>query len=83
MTSAVALALGVEVGAAFAAAHGQGGQGVFEGLFKGQEFQHRRGHRGVEAQAALVRANGHAVLDAVAAVDAHLALVVDASRRGN
>ena len=71
-----ALALGVEVGAALAAAHGQGGQRVLEGLLECQELQHRQVHRGVEAQAALVGANGHAVLDAIAAVDLHGAVVV-------
>ncbi|MNT16822.1 hypothetical protein D3C72_1519430 [compost metagenome] len=71
-----ALALGVEIGAALAAAHGQGGQRVLEGLFKRQELEHRQVDRGVKAQAALVGADGHAVLDAVAAVDLHLAMVV-------
>ena len=36
----VALAFGVKVRAALAAAHGQRGQGVLEDLFKGQELQH-------------------------------------------
>ncbi len=39
----VALALGVEVGAALAAAHGQGGQRVLEGLLEGQELQDATG----------------------------------------
>ena len=71
-----ALAFGVKVGTAFAAAHRQRGQGVFEGLFKRQELQHRQVDRGVETDAALVRADGHAVLNAVAPVDLHLAMVV-------
>ena len=35
----VALAVGVEVGAALAAAHGQGGQAVLEGLLEAEELQ--------------------------------------------
>ena len=35
---AVGFAFGIEIGTALAAAHGQGGQGVFENLFKTQEF---------------------------------------------
>ena len=77
-----ALALGVEVGAALAAAHGQRGQRVLEGLLEGEELQDRQVHRGVEAHAALVGADGRAVLDAVAAVDLHLAVVVHPGRRG-
>ncbi|MPM53074.1 hypothetical protein SDC9_99838 [bioreactor metagenome] len=71
-----ALALGVEVRAALAAAHGQRGQRVLEGLFESQELQHRQVHRGVEAQAALEWTDGHAVLDAEAAVDLNVAMVV-------
>ena len=71
-----ALALGVKVRAALAAAHGQRGQCVLEGLLKRQELEHREVDRGVKAQAALVGANGHAVLDAVAAVDLHGSVVV-------
>ncbi|MNZ82402.1 hypothetical protein D3C78_1010990 [compost metagenome] len=73
----VALALGVEVRAALAAAHGQRGEGVLEYLFEGQELEHTQVYRGVETQAALVGADGTAHLDAVAAVDLNLALVID------
>ena len=54
----IALALGVEVGASLAAAHGQGGEGVLENLFKAQELQNAEVHAGVEAEAALVRPDG-------------------------
>jgi hypothetical protein len=50
---------------------------VLEGLLEGQELEHRQRDRGVETDAALVGADRHAVLDAVAAVDLHLAVVVD------
>jgi len=73
---ALALALGVEVRAALAAAHGQGGQRVLEGLLEGQELQDRQVHRGVEAHAALERADGRAVLHAEGAVDVGAAAVV-------
>ncbi|SPC23247.1 conserved hypothetical protein [Cupriavidus oxalaticus] len=72
----VGLALGIEVGAALAAAHGQRGQRVLEGLLEAQELQHRQIHGRVKAHAALVRADGRAVLDAEGAVDLHLVAVV-------
>src|SRR5699024_2079295 len=72
----VALALGVKVRAALAAAHGQGGQAVLEDLLETQELQDALVDRGVEAQAALVGADGAVELNAVAAVDLHLALIV-------
>ena len=73
----VALAMGVKVRAAFAAAHGQGGQAVLEGLLKAQELQDALVDRGMEAQAALVGADGAVELDAVAAVHLDLALIID------
>ncbi len=73
----VGLALGVEVGAALAAAHGKGREGVLENLLEAEELQHAEGDRGVEAQAALVGPDGGVELDAVAAVDLDLAGVVD------
>ena len=74
---AVGLALGVEVGAALAAAHGERGERVLEDLLEAQELEHANGDGGVEAQAALVGADGGVELHAVAAVDLDLALVVD------
>ncbi len=73
----IALATGSEVRAALAAAHGQRGEGVLERLLEAQELQDRKVHRGVEAQTALVGANGAVELHAVADVHLHLALVVD------
>jgi hypothetical protein len=73
---AVALALGVEVRPALAGAHRQAGQAVLEGLLEREELEHALRHRRVEPQAALVRADAVRVLDAVAAVDLDLALVV-------
>ena len=73
----VGLALRVEVGAALAAAHGQGGQGVLEDLLKAQELQHAKRYRGVEAQTALVGADGRVVFNAETAVDLNLTGVVD------
>ena len=73
----VALALGVKVRAALAAAHGQRGQGVLEGLLEGEEFQHPQVDRGVEAQATFVRADGAVHLDTEAAIDLDLALIIN------
>ena len=72
-----AAALRIEVGAALAAAHWQGGQGILEGLLESQELEDREVDRRVEADAAFVRADGRGVLDAVAAIDLDLAMVVD------
>ena len=73
---AVGLALGVEVGAALAAAHGQGGEGILEDLLKAQEFDDGQVHVVTEAQAALVGADGGVELDTIATVDLDLALIV-------
>ena len=69
--------MGVEVRAALAAAHGQGGQAVLEGLLEAEELQDALIDRRMEAQAALVGADGAVELDAVAAVHLNLALIID------
>src|SRR5690606_18578713 len=71
----VGLALWVEVGAALGAAHGQGGEGILEGLLEGQELEDGLVHRGVKTHAALEGADGRIVLDAERAVGANIALV--------
>src|SRR5690606_24866430 len=71
-----ALALGIEIRTALAAAHGQRGERVLQGLFEGQELKDRQVHRRVKADAALVGADGGVVLNAIAAVDPHFALIV-------
>ena len=71
-----ALALGVKVGSALAAAHRQAGEGVFEDLFKAQELDDGHIHAGMEAQAALGGADGGAELHPVAAVDLYSALII-------
>ena len=71
-----AFALRVKVGAALAATHGQRGQCVLEGLLEGQELQDRKVHRRVKADAALIGADGRRMLDPVAAIDLHFAMVV-------
>ena len=74
MTSRVGFALGVEVAAALAAADGQAGEAVLEDLLEAEELDDAEVHRGMEAQAALVGADGAVELHAVAAVDVHVAL---------
>lgn len=73
----VALALRVEVGTAFAAAHRERGEGVLEDLFEAEEFEDAEVDARVEAEAALVRSDGAVEFDAVGAVDLHITLVVD------
>ena len=72
----VRLACGIEVAAALAAAHGQPGERVLEGLLEGEEFHDRKVDIGLEAQPALVGADGIVELHAEAAVDMPHALVV-------
>ena len=73
---AVGAALRVEVGAALAAADRQAGQGVFEDLLEAEELNDAQVHARVEAQPALVGAERGVELDAEAAVDAHIVVVV-------
>ena len=70
-------ALGVEVGAALAAADREAGEGVLEALLEGEEAEGVLVDRGVEAEAALVGAEGVVVLDAPGGVGADDAVVVD------
>ena len=72
----IGLALGVEVRAALAAAHGQAGQGVLEDLLKAEELDDGEVDGGMEAQATLVGAESGVELDAEAAVHVDVALVV-------
>ena len=64
----VGLAGGIEVAAALAAADGQAGQAVFEGLLKAQELDDAGVDVLLEPQAALVGADGAVELAAVADV---------------
>ena len=72
----VALAAGVEVGAALGAADGQAGHGVLKHLLEAQELDDGQVDGGVEADAALVGAQGAVVLHAVATVDLPHVVVV-------
>ena len=72
----VALAPGIEVRTAGGAADGKARQGVLIGLLKAQELHHRGVHRGMEAQSALVGADGAVELHPVAVVRMSHALVI-------
>lgn len=72
----IALALGVEVRTALAAAHGERGEAVLEDLLEAQELNDGRRHGRVESETALVRSDGGVELHSEAAVDLHLAVVV-------
>ena len=72
----VALAAGIKVRAALGAADGQAGQGILVHLLKAQELDDGQVDGGMEPQAALVGAQGAVELDAVAAVDLIVALVI-------
>ncbi|EKD36946.1 MAG: hypothetical protein ACD_75C01314G0001 [uncultured bacterium] len=72
----IRFALGIEIGTALAAAHGERRQRILEHLLKRQEFNDPEIHRGMETQAALVRAKHAAHPHAKAPVDMNLALIV-------
>ena len=72
----VGFALGVEIGAALAAAHRETGEGVLEDLLEAEELDDGKVDGRMQSQAALVRTDGVVELDAVAGVHADLAAVV-------
>ena len=72
----LAFAVGIKVRAALAAADGQRREAVLEIHLKAEELHDREVDGGVEAQTALVGADGGVVLHAVAAVDLHLSGIV-------
>ena len=72
----VGFPLGVEIAAALCAADGQARQAVFEDLLEAEEFDDALIDRGVEAQTALIRADGIVELHAEAAVDVDMSAVV-------
>ena len=74
---AVGFALGIEIGAALAAADGKTGQGVFENLLEAQELDDAKVYRRMEAKAALVRSDRAVELYTETIVDLDLALVVN------
>src|SRR5690606_18280953 len=73
---AVGPAARIEVGASLAAADGQAGQRVLESLLETEELDDAHIYRRVEPDAALVGAKRRIELDAKAAIDLHLALVI-------
>ena len=73
----VGFALRIEIASAFAAAHREGGQTVFEDLFKSEEFQNAEVHGRMEAQTAFVRTDRAVELHTVTVVDLDFTLVVD------
>ena len=74
---AVAFAFGIEIAAAFASAHGQSGEAVFEDLLKSEELEDAEVHGGVETHSAFVGADRAVELDTVSGVDLDVALVID------
>ena len=72
----VGLALGVEVGTALAAAHGESGQGVLEDLLKAEELDDTNVYGGVKSDTALVRTDRRIELDTETSVHLNLAIVV-------
>ena len=77
MTSLSLLPLGSKSRSALAAAHGERGQRILEDLFEGEELQDAEVDRGMEAESALVGADGAVHLDAETAVDLNVALIIE------
>ena len=76
ITSLSLFPFGIEIRSALAAAHGEGGEAVLEDLLEREELQDAEGDGRMEAEAALVRPDGAVHLNAEAAVDVDLPLVV-------
>ena len=74
---AVALAVGIEVGAALTAADGEGGEAVFEDLLEAEELQNAEVYVGSEAETAFVRADCAVELYPVTTVYLYVAVVVN------
>src|SRR6185369_8962057 len=73
----VTLALRIEIGSALAAAHGQRGQRILEYLLECQELQNAEIDRRMEPETALVRTDSAVHLDAEAAIDLDIAMVIE------
>ena len=73
----VGLALGIEVGSTLAAAHRKRGEAVLENLLKAKELDNAQVYRGMEAKTALVRSKTAIELHAEAAVNLHLARIIN------
>ena len=71
-----ALAAWRKVGTAFATAHRQRRQRVFESLLEGEELQNTQVYARMETNAALVWADGIVVLDTIAHIRPNLPIVV-------
>ena len=69
-------ALGVKVGTALGAAHGQGGKTVFKNLLKPEKLQDAQVDRRVKTQAALVRSDRAVELDPEPGVDLDFSPVI-------
>ena len=72
----VGLALGIEVGAALAAADGQTGEAVLEDLLESQELDDGDVYGRVKPESSLIGTDGRIELDAVSAVHLDLTLIV-------
>ena len=73
----IALAFRIEVGTTLAATHGKTGQAVLENLLEAEELENRGVDGRMETETALVRSDGGVELDAVAAVNLDVSLVID------
>ena len=73
----LALAFGVKVGTALAAAHGKGGERVLQDLLEAQKLDNGKIHAGMEAKPAFIRTDGTVILYPVAAVNMDFSVIVN------
>ena len=73
----VGLALGIKVRSTLAAAHRKRGEAVLENLLKAKELDNAQVYRGMKAKTALVRSKTAIELHAEAAVNLHLARIIN------
>ena len=74
---AVGLALGVKVRAALAAAHGQGGKGVFQNLLETEELDNGEVNGGMETNTALVRTDSRVKLHSVTTINLNFTAIIE------
>ena len=72
----IALALGIKIRSALAAAYGQACERVFEDLLKPQELDDAKVHRRMQPQTTLIGADSAVKLHSHAAVNLHFALII-------
>ena len=72
----IRFSLGIKIRTAFAAAHGQPGQGILECLLEGKKLKNTLRNAGVKTYSAFIWSDGIIILYPVSAVDANITVVI-------